>query len=161
MLKADLPDSSRGRAPGRLSRELLRLLMRQATIAASESLSDEFRLITFAGAAACRHCMDARTEDPDRDGFGVRQPNLHANRLGSLCRTRPDTSIRARRWAGKCLGSRVRGRRRMSHFRSPSVVGRQPPDRPARHFWRRDIDRSRLRARTNGCVLSTSTGTTS
>ncbi len=50
MLKADLSDRSRDRAPGRLSRELLRLLMRQATIAASESLSDEFRLITFEGA---------------------------------------------------------------------------------------------------------------
>jgi len=44
-------DSPEPRQPGRLNKALIRLLMKRATIVASERLSDRFRLITLEGAA--------------------------------------------------------------------------------------------------------------
>jgi len=51
MRAADLPAPPGTRTPGRLSKALMRLLMRRATIVASERLGDRFRLITLEGRA--------------------------------------------------------------------------------------------------------------
>lgn len=45
------PERPKARAPGRLSRALVRLFMRQAIVAACETIADRFRLITLEGAA--------------------------------------------------------------------------------------------------------------
>jgi NADPH-dependent ferric siderophore reductase len=51
MNAAEAPERSGTRAPGRLSRALLRLLMKHATIVAAERPADGFRLITLEGRA--------------------------------------------------------------------------------------------------------------
>ena len=51
MFVETLPDRTAAKAPGRLSKALMRLLMKRATVVASERLSDRFRLITLEGAA--------------------------------------------------------------------------------------------------------------
>lgn len=49
MPAADLPGRPSIKSPGRVSRALMRLLMRRATIAANEPMGDRFRLVTLAG----------------------------------------------------------------------------------------------------------------
>lgn len=51
MLAAGSPEPPETAAPGRLSQALLRLLMRQARIVATERLADRFKLITLEGPA--------------------------------------------------------------------------------------------------------------
>lgn len=51
MFVETLPDRPAAKAPGRLSKALIRLLMKRATVVASERLTDRFRLITLEGAA--------------------------------------------------------------------------------------------------------------
>lgn len=51
MLATDPPNRARSREPGRLSKVLLRLLMRHATVVAVDRPADRFRLITLEGPA--------------------------------------------------------------------------------------------------------------
>jgi NADPH-dependent ferric siderophore reductase len=51
MITVEAPGRPGTRAPGRLSRALLRLLMKRATIVAADRLADGFRLITLEGPA--------------------------------------------------------------------------------------------------------------
>ncbi|MDT2021728.1 siderophore-interacting protein [Methylocella sp. CPCC 101449] len=51
MLLREAPERATTKTPGRLSRALLRMLMKQATVVASEPLSDRFALITLEGKA--------------------------------------------------------------------------------------------------------------
>jgi NADPH-dependent ferric siderophore reductase len=51
MLASDSPERPSAKAPGRLSQALMRMLMKRATIVATETLADRFRLITLEGPA--------------------------------------------------------------------------------------------------------------
>ena len=51
MLLREAPERATAKTPGRLSRALLRMLMKQATVVASEPLADDIRLITLDGKA--------------------------------------------------------------------------------------------------------------
>src|ERR1043166_9073609 len=51
MVAAEVPEAAAAKTPGRLTKTLLRLLMRRATIIGAERLAEGFRLITLEGAA--------------------------------------------------------------------------------------------------------------
>ncbi|MCH7862518.1 MAG: siderophore-interacting protein, partial [Proteobacteria bacterium] len=51
MLPMESPERPVAKAPGRIGQALIRLLMKRATVTASERLADGFRLITLEGPA--------------------------------------------------------------------------------------------------------------
>jgi hypothetical protein len=145
MLAMETRGPSTARASGRLSRALVRMFMRHATVAACDDWrslpADHARRVGARG----RH-MDARTEDTDRDGLGVRRANLHADRVGRRCRPHPHSRLGARRRTGKRVDWWPQTRRRMRHFRAAPLTRHEWHTRYACHLRRRNLDRIRVRA---------------